>query len=195
MLERYVDFDEIPGCCERTAPELVVGTVTVDSGEFETFVNEAVTVEAVLAAAVPNLYRAIEIDGHYRWDGLFSQNPPARDLLHQLPERKPEEVWIVQIDDQSTDTEPRRLDTITDRRNELSGNISLNQELAFVERVTEWVEAGMLPADRFTTPEIRRLVLEGGYSSATKLDRDPVFVPELIDRGRERAAAFLESAE
>ena len=194
VLERYVDFEEIPEYCERTAPELVVGTVNVDSGEFETFVNEAVTVEAVLAsAAVPNLYRAVEIDGHYHWDGLFSQNPPVRDLLHQPPERKPEEVWIVQINDQSMATEPRRLDAIADRRNELSGNISLNQELAFVEQVTEWVEAGMLPADRFTTPEIHRLVLDGGYSSATKLDRDPAFISELIERGRERAAAFLDS--
>lgn len=116
-------------------------------------------------------------------------------VLEHLLANWPERYRIVQINDQSMATEPRRLDAIADRRNELSGNISLNQELAFVEQVTEWVEAGMLPADRFTTPEIHRLVLDGRYSSATKLDRDPAFISELIERGRERAAAFLDSKE
>lgn len=65
VLERYVDFDEIPGCCERTATELVVGTVTVDSGEFETFVNEAVTVEAFVAElSAPSGWRHDALDGN-----------------------------------------------------------------------------------------------------------------------------------
>ena len=194
VLERYVDFEEIPEYCERTAPELVVGTVNVDSGEFETFVNEAVTVEAVLAsAAVPNLYRAVEIDGHHHWDGLFSQNPPVRDLLHQPPERKPEEVWIVQINDQSMATEPRRLDAIADRRNELSGNLSLNQELRFVRWVNEWVRAGHLPADEFVETEIRRIELDEHFGPSTKLDRRPEFLEGLLERGERAAERFLQA--
>lgn len=70
-LERYIDVDAVPDLCRRDAPELVVGTVNINAGIFETFTNEDVTPEAVLAsAAVPNLFEAVEIDGHYHWDGL-----------------------------------------------------------------------------------------------------------------------------
>jgi NTE family protein len=49
---------------DLSAPELVVGTVDINAGAFETFTNEDVTVEAVLAsAAVPDLFEAVEIHG------------------------------------------------------------------------------------------------------------------------------------
>ncbi|WP_436902153.1 patatin-like phospholipase family protein [Halovenus halobia] len=193
ILERHIDFEEIPGYCKRTAPELVVGTVNVNAGVFETFTNEDVTVDAVLAsAAVPTLFEAVEINGHYHWDGLFSQNPPIYDLMHQPPERKPDELWVIQINPQELEGEPTSLDEITNRRNELSGNISLNQELRFIERVNEWVESGTLPAEQFKTTEIHRLQMEQGYDASTKLDRDPEFIEELVTEGRDKAAAFLD---
>ena len=193
ILERHVDFADIPGYCERTAPELVVGTVNINAGVFETFTNEDVTVEAVLAsAAVPTLFEAVKINGHYHWDGLFSQNPPIYDLMHQSPERKPDELWVIQINPQELEGEPTSLNEITNRRNELSGNISLNQELRFIERVNDWVESGRLPADEFSTTEIHRIQMGQGYDASTKLDRDPAFIGELLTSGRDKAAAFLD---
>jgi NTE family protein len=193
VLERYVDFEEIPDLCQRDAPELVVGTVDINAGVFETFTNEEVTVEAVLAsAAVPTLFEAVEIHGHYHWDGLFSQNPPVGDLMHLSPERKPEELWIVQVNPQEIEGEPTTNEAIADRRNELSGNISLNQELGFIERVNDWVETGKLPADEFTKTEIRRIQMGQQFPSATKVDRDPEFLDELRALGNRRAREFLD---
>lgn len=192
ILERHVDFEAIPDLCTRNAPELVVGTVDVNGGEFETFTNESVTVEAMLAsAAIPNLFQAVEIDGHYHWDGLLSQNPPIKDLLRTPPDRKPEELWVVQINPQTYGGEPRRLRDIVDRRNELAGNISLNQELRFVETVNRWLEQGHLPEDRYTHTEIRRIMLDGNLSYTSKLDRDPDFIEELVARGVDAADQFL----
>jgi NTE family protein len=196
ILETHIDFEEIPRHCDPERPDLVVGTVDINDGIFETFTNEAVTVDAVLAsAAVPNLFEAVELHGHYHWDGLFSQNPPISDLMHQPPERKPEELWVVQINPQELAGEPTTLEEIADRRNELSGNISLNQELRFIERVNDWVAAGKLPADEFKHTEIHRIEMDQGYNNSTKLDRDPEFIEELIESGRERTAAFLEARE
>ncbi|WP_336325568.1 patatin-like phospholipase family protein [Halovenus sp. HT40] len=193
ILEAHIDFDAIPTHCQPTRPDLVVGTVDINAGVFETFTNESVTVDAVLAsAAVPNLFEAVEIDDHYHWDGLFSQNPPVRDLMHQPPERKPDKLWIIQINPQQLESEPTSLDEIGDRRNELSGNISLNQELGFIERINDWIEAGKLPSDEFRHTEIRRIEMGRRYHCSTKMDRDPEFIDELIDLGRERAAAFLD---
>jgi NTE family protein len=191
VLESHIEFETIPQLCRAGAPELVVGTVNVNAGVFETFTNEDVTVEAVLAsAAVPDTFEAVEINDHLHWDGLFSQNPPVRDLMHQPPGRKPEELWIVQINSQEFEGEPSSNEVIADRRNELSGNISLNQELRFVEQVNRWIEDGKLPDDEFQQTEIRRLSMGERYHCATKVDRDPAFLDELRSLGRRRAREF-----
>jgi NTE family protein len=190
-LERHIDFEEVPDLCGREAPELVVGTVNINAGEFETFTNEAVTPTVILAsAAVPSLFEAVEINGHYHWDGLFSQNPPVNDLMTIDADRKPEELWVIQINPQERETEPRSLEEIDDRRNELSGNISLNQELRVIRRVNQWVEEGYLPAEQFSKAEIRRIQMGEEYHSSTKADRSPEFIRELMELGEKRAAEF-----
>ena len=192
-LERHIDFEEIPDLCRRNVPELVVGTVNVNAGSFETFTNEDVTPEAVLAsAAVPNLFEAVEIDGHYHWDGLFSQNPPIDDLMSVEASRKPDEVWVIQINPQVREGEPSSLEEIADRRNELSGNISLNQELRVIERVNDWVDQGYLPESEFKRTEVHRIEMGETYHCSTKVDRRPSFVRELMELGEQRAAEFGE---
>jgi NTE family protein len=189
-LHRHVDFSRVPDLFDRDCPDLVVGTVDVEGGAFESFRNEAVTGDVLLAsAAVPELFPAVRMNGHAHWDGLFSQNPPIHELFGEPP--KPDELWVVQINPQAIDEEPTSLTEIADRRNELAGNISLNQELRFVETVNEWVAAGHLPDD-YTHTEIRRLQLDERLGAASKLDRRPAFVEELLDHGRERARGFLD---
>ena len=196
ILERYIDFDAIPGYCKARAPELVVGTVDLNAGVFETFVDEAVTVDAVLAsAAVPSLFEAVELHGHLHWDGLFSQNPPIKDLMDVPPERKPDEIWIIQVNPQRYEGEPRSVEDIADRRNQLSGNLSLNQEVRFVEKVNEWVADGDLPADRFSHIDVHRIEMGRQLGYATKVDRRPEFLTALRELGRERASEFLAERE
>lgn len=191
VLESHIDFESIPGYCQADAPDLVVGTVDINAGVFETFVNEAVTVDAVLAsAAVPTVFEAVEINDHLHWDGQFSQNPPVSDLMRQPPARKPDEIWVVQINSQKLDGEPTSVEEVADRRNELSGNISLNQELRFIERVNDWVDGGKLPADEFTHTTVRRIQMDERFGSSTKFDRDPAFIQELMQLGRDRVAEF-----
>lgn len=194
VLERHIDFDALPALCTQTAPELVVGTVDIEDGAFHAFVNEEVTPTAVLAsAAIPTLFEAVEVEGHYHWDGLFSQNPPIDDLLTIDAERKPDELWVIQINPQGRDGVPRTIDEIGDRRNELSGNLSLNQELRFVDRVNEWIDEGYLPEEDFARAEVRRISMGRALHSATKVDRRPAFITGLIERGEARATQFLET--
>ncbi len=191
VLEDHIDFESVPDLCGRDTPELVVGTVNVNAGVFETFTNEDVTPEAVLAsAAVPNMYEAVEINGHLHWDGLFSQNPPVDDLMMQPRGRRPDELWVIQVNPQQFEGEPTALEMIADRRNELSGNISLNQELRFVERVNNWVESGKLPADEFSNVDIHRIQMGKRFHCSTKVDRDPAFIEELVELGYTRGEEF-----
>jgi len=196
VLERHIDFEAIPDLCQQETPDLVVGTVDINAGVFETFTNEDVTVDAVLAsAAVPNLFEAVKIHGHYHWDGLFSQNPPVNDLMHQPPGHKPEELWVIQVNPQSFEGEPTTSEVIADRRNELSGNISLNQELGFIERVNDWVERGKLPADEFIKTEITRIEMGKRFHCSTKVDRSKQFLDELRELGETRAREFMKSRD
>ncbi|MEM4782216.1 MAG: patatin-like phospholipase family protein [Halalkalicoccus sp.] len=192
VIERNIEVNRCRRLLEREdTPELVVGAVDVNSGRFETFVDGEITADAVLAsAAIPTLFRAVEIDGHYHWDGLFSQNPPVRDLMR---DQHPDELWVIQINPQTRAGEPRTVEEIADRRNELAGNISLNQELRFVEQVNEWIEDGYLPEERFVHTDIRRISLGERLGYPSKLDRSPAFLDRLIERGEREARAFLDS--
>lgn len=196
LLRRHVAFDRVSALAGPGAPKLIVGTVDVEGGTFETFENGDVTAEAVLASAtVPSVFEAVELRGTGHWDGLFAQNPPVTELLSVDYDRKPDELWVVQINPQTTDGVPKTLRSIADRRQELSANIGLNQQVRFVEAVNRWVAEGLLPEDRFKEVAVRKLVLEREFSLSTKLKRTERFIEEVVREGRETAAATLADVE
>jgi hypothetical protein len=87
------------------------------------------------------------------WDGLFSQNPPVRELT----EARPDEIWVIQIDPERRAEEPKSMVDILDRRNELAGNLSLYQELYFIEKINDLVDK----LGEGESPENKRLRLPG----------------------------------
>ena len=149
LLDKSVDFRSfrvVTG--DPDAPQLLLGAVDVVSGDFKAFDSRLgeITPEAVLAsAAIPNLFRSVHEAGGVYWDGLFSQNPPVRELL----DSQPDEIWVIQINAKKTDAEPRTVVEIADRRNELSGNLSLYQELHFIEKIDTLLDEGELAPGRY----------------------------------------------
>jgi NTE family protein len=196
LLERHGARD---GAIDRaTAPLLLVGAVDVLSGEFRAFNSrrEEISVDMVLAsAAIPTLFRAVRVGNGTYWDGLFSQNPPIRELM----DAEPDELWVVQINPSERADEPRTVMEIADRRNELSGNLSLHQELRFVEKIDQLLEAGELRAGgryrkvMVRIVELARSRVARSLGTASKLDRDPAFIRALIEHGEERAGEFLDA--
>jgi len=197
-LTRLVDFGAITA--DGAPPLLIVGAVDVLSGRFRTFDSrrERISAEMILAsAAVPTLFRSVRLDDGVYWDGLFSQNPPVRELV----DARPDEIWVVQINAQAIDAEPRSVIDIADRRNELAGNLSLNQELHFIEKIDQMLEAGDLPrGGRYKTIVVRVIELSRPRFSrslgpASKLNRDPAFLAELIAHGEAQAGEFLAALD
>jgi NTE family protein len=195
MLNRQVDLGQIQVDSTGKHPLLLLGAVDVLSGRFRTFNSrrDQITAATVLAsAAIPNLFRAVRLEDGTYWDGLFSQNPPVRELL----DAEPDELWVIQINPQRRDTEPTTLAEIADRRNELSGNLSLYQELAFIEKIDQLLETGLLNAGGKYRQVVVR-VIELPRSSlpqahaASKLNRDPLFIQNLISHGQQQAGEFL----
>jgi len=145
---------------------LFIGAVNVLTGEFKVFKShekkdgaivfnesedDGISVEAILAsAAVPTVFKAERngkavywngssprtyVDEGVYWDGLYSQNPPLGDLT----DANPDEIWVIQINPEEIDKEPTTTAKIQDRRNELGGNLSLNQEIRFVRKINDLV--------------------------------------------------------
>jgi NTE family protein len=196
MLERRVDFGRLAAGAGGDGPMLLIGAVDVLSGEFRAFNSrrQAITADMVLAsAAIPTLFRSVRVDGGTYWDGLFSQNPPVRELL----DTRPDELWVIQINPRRWDGEPRTMVEIADRRNELAGNLSLHQELGFIEKIDQLLEEGRLADDgRYKQVVVRLIELSRprrsrSLGTASKLNRDPAFIRDLIDHGQARAEEFL----
>ncbi len=103
------------------------------------------------------------------------------------------EIWVVQINPDTRSAEPTTLSDISDRRNELSGNLSLNQELFFVEQTNEWLRNGWLNAPHFKQVAVRKIPLRRELDYPSKLDRSPAFINDLLAEGRRAGADFLRS--
>ena len=190
MLERHVDFEGLQGLVNSSSPMLLIGAADVVSGEFKAFSSyrDRINVNMILAsAALPTLFKAVHTNGGVYWDGLFTQNPPVREL----PDAKPNEIWVIQIDPQSRAAEPKTMPSIMDRRNELAGNLSLYQETYFIKKINEWVAEGSLTGTKHEVIELKWIEMLWDLDSESKLNRDPRFIQGMMAYGEEQAQAFL----
>lgn len=198
LLEAHVNLNEVQQ--PVTTPRLLLGAVEVLSGTFKAFDSSQseITIDAVLASTtLPTLFRSIAIGEGFYWDGLFSQNPPIREFLHGIDvDDKPDEIWVIRINPQEREREPRTVEEIEDRRNELAGNLSLNQELDFIKLVNKWLETGILQAPNKKPIAVREITMSPeksvGLGISSKLNRSPEFILGLMEDGAARATRFLE---
>jgi len=197
LLEKHVEFDKLGTLIKKSSPKLYIGGVNVLTGEFDVFKsdvkNHEISAGAILAsAAIPTLFRAVHIDNKIYWDGLFSQNPPLKDFVKGDSGSKPDEIWIIQINPTRREKEPRSIKEIEDRRNELAGNLSLNQEIDFIQSVNKWVDSKYLPGDKYKHVHIEQIVMEHDLDMASKLDRNEDFIKDLMAYGEEAAGRLFE---
>jgi len=194
ILESFFAFEELRALARAPgAPALQIGAVEVLSGHFDLFRGPELCVDALLAsAAIPDLFRAVEIPGRgVYWDGLFSQNPPIKDLLdHQL-----DELWLIQINSSTCARVPRHMHEILDRRNALSGNLSMVQELSFINSINRAIARGTLKDPRYRLIDVSRIPLEQDLGYRSKLDRRPQKLRELRAYGQAKWRLFAKERD
>lgn len=189
LLEKHLRLPP-PGQPRPSKPEILIGATNIESGERRVFDGPELGYDQLVAsAAVPPLYRAVHAGDGLYWDGLFSTNPPVREFTDV--EDAPDEIWVVQINPQRRGGEPTSVRDIVDRRNELSGNLSLAQELYFIERINELRAKHETLREKYRQITLRVVELGKDLDYASKLDRSPDFIRGLIEHGKRRAPLFF----
>ena len=194
ILNQHFDFEELRKLAQRPgAPALLIGAVEVLTGHFEVFTGDDLQVECLLAsAAIPELFRAVTVPGRgVYWDGLFSQNPP----IHDLAEHNINELWVIQINSSTCARVPTETHEIADRRNQLAGNLSMEQELNLIEMINRLLAQGKLKDPKFHPIHIARILLDRELGYGSKLDRKREFLDELREYGKSKARWFLKERE
>ncbi|HSE76670.1 MAG TPA: patatin-like phospholipase family protein [Alphaproteobacteria bacterium] len=191
LLSQYCDFDRVNAC---RSPQLHVCATHVLSGKIRVFAPGEITVEAVLASAcLPHMFRAVEIDGEYYWDGGFVGNPPMYPLIR--PDL-PADMVLVAVNPIHIDRLPRSAREIIDRTNEISFNANVMREMRTIDLITRMLEKGHLGTDA----EKRRLHLHmigaerdmARYGASSKFNAHPEFLDQLFALGRRTAEAWLK---
>jgi NTE family protein len=194
ILENHFDFPLLRELARRPgAPSLQIGAVEVLTGHFELFTGEEISADCLLAsAAIPEIYRAVTVEGRgVYWDGLFSQNPP----IHNLVEHNIDEIWLIQINMSTCPRVPTETHEILDRRNSLAGNLSMEQELGFIETINRVIAQGKLTDSGLRPIRVSRIMLDRELNYRSKLDRRRGFLDELREYGHTKWRRFVRERQ
>lgn len=224
LREEFVDYESLlakhtPNLNKinqaKAKPRLFIGAVGVLTGEFKAFDSRKgeISLAAVRASGAIPWWgsRAVRVDDEVYWDGVFSQNPPIQNFMNLAgaATEKPDEIWVIRINPQTRPDEPDAPEEIEDRRNELAGNLSLNQEVGFIETVNKWLALLELEKEEVISQSqllaklkqqykpitVKTIAMSPEISAeldlASKLDRSPSFIKRLIADGEKQAEVFL----
>jgi NTE family protein len=182
ILARHVDFDRV----KTGGIGLHVAATNVRTGLPRIFSGDEVSADTVLASAcLPQLYRAVEIDGEAYWDGGFTANPALFPLVEDPASR---DIVIVQLNPAERQKMSHGARSIVDRTNEISFNAPLVKEL----RAIAWIQRNGGAGDL----RLHRIDATAGMSDLTassKLDAEWAYLSMLFERGRATADRWLRA--
>jgi NTE family protein len=189
LIESFVDFDRVQRC---KAAKLFISATNVRTGKIKVFTGKEVTAQAVMASAcLPNLFRAVEIDGEAYWDGGYMGNPA---LFPLFDDKRSDDILLVQINPVRREEVPRTGVEIIERVSEITFNASLLRELRAIDFVNRLLAEHRLDPDKYRPNRLHRIEATKAlrnHSASTKFDTSWSFFEELRDAGRKAAAEFL----
>ncbi|CAA7626308.1 patatin-like phospholipase family protein [Magnetospirillum sp. UT-4] len=189
MLRSVIDFERL-----ATSPvRLFVSATDVRSGKVRVFLPDEVTEDVVLASScLPNLTRAVEIDGRAYWDGGYVANPAIHPLVHRAAAT---EVVIVQVNPIGGRPMPVLAEDILHRINEISFNASVMREMHALAYLTRLDDAGWIaPEAKVRRTHIHMIAdeeLMAGLHASSKFNAEPAFIDLLFDAGTQAAGSWL----
>ncbi len=192
VLEKTIDFPLLQG--PAVIPTFVSAT-RVDTGSARIFTGAELTIDALLASAcLPNLFRAVEIDGISYWDGGYMGNPTLTPLFS---EAFAADILIVQVTPFQRREVPQTVADILSRVTEITFNSSLLRDLRTLTEIQKLLRG----ADE-ANPALRRIARlrlhmiaasqdVAERSTAAKMDTRWSELSALAQAGRQAATEWL----
>lgn len=192
VLLKNVDFAELQKC---QVTKLFLSATNVRTGQVRVFRTDEITSDTVLASAcLPYIFKAVEIDGEYYWDGGYTGNPSLFPFFYHV---ESQDIIIIHNNPIERPSPPTLPAEIFDRINEISFNTGLLKEfraIAFVHKLLDenWIK------DEFKH-KLKYIFLHSvsadtalnDLSAANKLSSDWDFLLMLRNRGRAKAGEWL----
>lgn len=194
FMESQVDFKRLAASRHPATPRVFVVATRVSSGKAEVFSGTRLTASAVMASAcLPQVFRAVEIEGDHFWDGGYTGNPALHPLIYHCQSR---DIMLVQINPIRRDKLPTQPGEIADRLNEITFNAGLVAEMRAIDFVKRLLAEGKLDPAQYKDVLMHRI--DGGkvldsYTASTKASADGSLIYALRDLGRLCAKEWLIS--
>ena len=171
---------------------LFVTATAVRSGQPRVFDRADLSIDALLASAcLPQLFRAVEIDGEPYWDGGFSGNPALWPLIYNTPAL---DLVLVKVNPLTRPDTPDTPEEIVDRVSEITFNSGLIGEFRAIEFVQRLIAKGKLDPGEYKNLRLHMVADEAGLAPlhpSSKLNTDRAFLEALHDLGHIAAQRWL----
>ncbi len=189
VLREHVDVQAL-----RDGPlSLFVTATAVQSGQPRVFDRRDLTLDALLASAsLPQLFRAVQVDGEPYWDGGYSGNPAIWPLIYGT---RTLDVLLIKINPLHRAGVPDTPGEIADRINEITFNAGLVAEMRAIGFVQRLVAQGSLQPGSYKNMRLHMVADERGLGDlhpASKMDTRREFLERLHDMGRRATSRWLK---
>ncbi len=192
ILNELIDFEELH---KMSPPKLFVCATNVKTCAPKIFGPKEITSKAIMASAcLPYMYKAVEIDGEFYWDGGYMGNPPLGPLTEHT--EGTDDILLIEVNPFIIKKVPDNIEEIKDRVNEISFNSSLSLEIQHMEFVNNLVEKGITLDGKLKKINLHRVSSNnalGEFNLSSKLNTDWGFLMHLKNLGYNACGAWLDA--
>jgi NTE family protein len=186
LLTELIDFDRLSS---QEGIQLTVCATDARTARRRVFTNRDISVDALLASAcLPQLFRAVEIDGEAYWDGALTGNPALGPLLTKMHDC---DLIIVRIDPVNRREAPRNAHDIFNRTVEISHNSTFWLEIGAIAVVLRFADEGRSPFRRLRFHIIEASPIMERFPMSSKLNNYPPFLEHLFSLGWQTGDAWI----
>jgi NTE family protein len=180
---------------DHRTPYLFVCATNVKTNRRKIFGPGELGVGALTASAcLPTIFRSIEVNGDFYWDGGYLGNPALSPLRSPALAADLLIVWVNPLDQPKLPTNAR---DILDRLNEVTFNATLVQEIEAIDVVNELKADGDALGSAYKRIRLHEIKDEPALARlghASKGNTEWAFLLELRDLGREAAQRWLKTS-
>ena len=188
VLQRHV----LPQALKSGPLELFITAPNVRTGQPRVFDRQDLSIDALLASAcLPQLFKAVDIDGEPYWDGGYSGNPALWPLIYNTQAL---DVLLVKINPLLRAGTPDTAEEIADRVNEITFNAGLVSEMRAIAFVQKLIDDQRVRAGDYKNLRLHMVADDEGLAplnASSKLNTDLGFLQALHALGHAAAERWL----